>query len=287
MGDYSNHPIVQEENSCLRGKNDAMKTDARESIWSDLPDDAPVPRKVPSIVEIKRVIPKHCFQCSLLRSTSYIIKDLIIMALLYGTMRYLESQPFRILTLLYTPVYCFFQGTMMWAFFVIGHDCGHGSFSKYTLVNDIAGSFVHTVIMLPYYPWKMSHHHHHKNTNNLDEDEGFFPIRKRDTDGKGHPIYFLFGVGLYYFLLRGFKPRTKNHYNPFNPFFAVNFFKCVISLCLIGIWLGLLYLYVCHYGRWALFIHYGVPGESCYFLIKLIKLNFVTKDVYSTFGDWY
>ncbi len=69
----------------------------------------------------------------------------------------------------------------MWAIFVVGHDCGHGSFSKYHLVNDVIGTFLHSLLLVPYYPWKLSHRHHHKNTCNIDKDEIFYPIRQRDV----------------------------------------------------------------------------------------------------------
>ncbi len=38
------------------------------------------------------------------------------------------------------------------------------------------------MIMVPYYPWKISHHHHHKNTGNIDKDEIFYPVRQ--TEGE-------------------------------------------------------------------------------------------------------
>ena len=46
------------------------------------------------------------------------------------------------------PLYWFLQGTMMWAIFVLGHDCGHGSFSKSWILNDIMGNFLHSIILV-------------------------------------------------------------------------------------------------------------------------------------------
>ena len=71
----------------------------------------------------------------------------------------------------------FLQGTMFWALFVLGHDCGHGSFSTSSLINDLTGNLLHGFILVPYYPWKVSHRHHHKNTGNIDKDEIFYPVR--------------------------------------------------------------------------------------------------------------
>lgn len=47
-------------------------------------------------------------------------------------------------------------GTLYTSFFVLGHDCGHGSFSFYPLLNDIVGTILHTWILAPYYTWKVN-----------------------------------------------------------------------------------------------------------------------------------
>jgi omega-3 fatty acid desaturase (delta-15 desaturase) len=39
---------------------------------------------------------------------------------------------------------------------------------------------LNSTFQVPYYPWKLSHQHHHKNTGNIDKDEIFYPIRKKE-----------------------------------------------------------------------------------------------------------
>lgn len=62
------------------------------------------------------------------------------------------------------------SGFFMWGIFVVGHDCGHGTFSKNKLFNDIIGHICHASIMVPFYPWALSHRRHHMYHNHVDKD---------------------------------------------------------------------------------------------------------------------
>ena len=57
-----------------------------------------------------------------------------------------------------TPVLCL-------QFFVIGHDCGHRSFSKNKLVEDIVGTLAFMPLLYPFEPWRIKHNVHHTHTN--------------------------------------------------------------------------------------------------------------------------
>ncbi|KAK9868884.1 hypothetical protein WJX84_011427 [Apatococcus fuscideae] len=56
--------------------------------------------------------------------------------------------------------YWFAQGTMFWALFVVGHDCGHQSFSNNKTLNDFVGNLVHSFHPGPYTGWRISHRTH-------------------------------------------------------------------------------------------------------------------------------
>ncbi len=68
-------------------------------------------------------------------------------------------------------VYYSVQGTFFTSLFVIGHDCGHGSFSRHAWLNDVVGTVIHGLILAPYMMWKCTHRIHHKNNANFDRDE--------------------------------------------------------------------------------------------------------------------
>jgi len=76
------------------------------------------------------------------------------------------------------PLYWVAQGTMFWALFVVGHDCGHQSFSNNRDLNDLVGHFAHSSILVPYHGWRVSHRKHHGNHGHVENDESWHPTTK-------------------------------------------------------------------------------------------------------------
>lgn len=52
--------------------------------------------------------------------------------------------------------------------FIIQHDCGHGSFFKSRVANDLLGRALSLLTLTPYESWKRGHAAHHASTGNLD-----------------------------------------------------------------------------------------------------------------------
>jgi omega-6 fatty acid desaturase (delta-12 desaturase) len=50
-------------------------------------------------------------------------------------------------------------------FFVIGHDCGHRSFSENKLLEDVVGTLAFMPLVYPFEPWRIKHNQHHAQTN--------------------------------------------------------------------------------------------------------------------------
>jgi omega-3 fatty acid desaturase (delta-15 desaturase) len=134
------------------GHNTRIEGDENEQIDSTL--SSTLPHRLPTLSEIKIKLPAHCFRPTVRQSMTYVVKDIIYVALAFIVM-YQIQRIFNYGFLLF-PVYWYIQGTLYTLLFVLGHDCGHGSFSFYPLLNDIVGTILHTWILAPYYTWKVN-----------------------------------------------------------------------------------------------------------------------------------
>jgi omega-3 fatty acid desaturase (delta-15 desaturase) len=63
---------------------------------------------------------------------------------------------------------------------MIGHDCGHESFSDSQFWSDIAGHLAMAPIQTPYWPMAKSHRQHHNFTNHMEKDKGYFWTTEED-----------------------------------------------------------------------------------------------------------
>ncbi|KAK6773524.1 hypothetical protein RDI58_028762 [Solanum bulbocastanum] len=133
-----------------------------------------------TIGDIKKAIPPHCFQRSLLRSLFYLARDVIFVCIFY----YIAITYFRVLPSPYYyyylawSIYWIVQGCVCTGIWVIAHECGHHAFSHYPWLNDTVGFILHSVLLTPYFSWKYSHRRHHSNTNSLEHDENHVPKLK-------------------------------------------------------------------------------------------------------------
>src|SRR4051794_22714424 len=54
--------------------------------------------------------------------------------------------------------------------FILGHDCGHGSFSRRRWVNTVVGHLCMSPILTGFHNWRLSHNHHHSHAQLRNED---------------------------------------------------------------------------------------------------------------------
>ncbi|OUC14284.1 MAG: fatty acid desaturase [Alkalinema sp. CACIAM 70d] len=169
-----------------------------------------------TLADVRNAIPDECFRPSTWRSMAYFFWDLGVIAALCAAAATIDSWWFF-------PIFWLAQGTMFWALFVVGHDCGHGSFSKYKWLNNLIGHLAHSPILVPFHGWRISHRTHHSNTGNIETDESWYPI----TESKYNQMSFLEKLIRFYvpllaypiYLFRRSPGKKGSHFLPSSPLF--------------------------------------------------------------------
>lgn len=128
-----------------------------------------------TLSDIRAAIPEHCWKRDAVRSLGYLLKDVAIVGVL-------AAGAFAADSWFVWPLYWLAQSTMFWALFVVGHDCGHQSFSSKRWLNDLLGNITHSSILVPYHGWRISHRTHHSNHGHVENDESWHPTRKSIYD---------------------------------------------------------------------------------------------------------
>ncbi|XP_049363770.1 delta(12)-fatty-acid desaturase FAD2-like [Solanum verrucosum] len=187
-----------------------------------------------TVGDIKKAIPPHCFHRSLIRSSSYLVQDLVLVSVFY----YIATTYFHLLPSPYYylawPIYWIFQGCVCTGVWVIAHECGHQAFCDYQWINDTVGFIFHSALLTPYFSWKYSHRRHHSNTNSLEHDENHVPKVKTKlrwytklyvNNPLGRLLLIAFtltaGLPLYYAINIAGRPydRFASHYDPYSPIY--------------------------------------------------------------------
>ncbi|XP_073269899.1 delta(12)-acyl-lipid-desaturase-like [Primulina huaijiensis] len=186
-----------------------------------------------TVGDLKKAIPPHCFQRSLVHSFSYVVFDLLFVCLFY----YIATSYFHLLpsSLRYVawPVYWIVQGCVSTGVWVIAHECGHHAFSDYQWVDDTVGLVLHSALMVPYFSWKYSHRRHHSNTGSMERDEVFVPKPKsklgwyskylNNPPGRVATLFFTLTLGWPLYLAFNVSGRPYSsfacHYNPYGPIY--------------------------------------------------------------------
>ncbi|KAF5828427.1 chloroplast w6 desaturase [Dunaliella salina] len=131
------------------------------SIGKELPDDV-------TLSKIIKSMPPEVFEID--HSKSW--RAVLISVCSFAASLYLISiSPWYLL-----PFAWALSGTAFTGWFVIGHDCGHRSFHKNNLVEDIVGTLMLAPLIYPFEPWRIKHNHHHAHTNKLVEDTAWHPM---------------------------------------------------------------------------------------------------------------
>ncbi|MEL6775931.1 MAG: fatty acid desaturase [Cyanobacteria bacterium J06597_16] len=235
-----------------------------------------------TLKDLKEAIPDYCFQPSAGRSLAYFFLDIGIVSGLYALAASLNSW-------LFFPLFWVAQGTMFWALFVVGHDCGHGSFSRYKWLNNLIGHITHSFILVPYHGWRISHRTHHANTGNLDTDESWYPMDQATYEKMDAPakvmrfVLFLFAYPVYLFM-RSPGRAKGSHFMPSSPLFRPNEkWDVIVSTICWSLMVTGLVVFGFVAGPLALFNYYIMP-----YVVFVVWLDLVTY-LHHTEADipWY
>jgi acyl-lipid omega-6 desaturase (Delta-12 desaturase) len=168
-----------------------------------------------TLKQVVQSIPKAYFQKDPRKAWTGVVLSVAAVAVGYGA---IALSPWFLL-----PLTWFLTGTALTGFFVVGHDCGHRSFSNRRWVNNWLGHIMMLPLIYPFHSWRLLHDIHHRNTNNLDIDNAWTPWRKEEF-AEANPVlkvvyrgmrgwfWWLASVAhwaVLHFDLRNFEPRDR------------------------------------------------------------------------------
>jgi omega-6 fatty acid desaturase (delta-12 desaturase) len=139
-----------------------------KSIGKELPNGV-------SLTDIVRTMPPEVFEINEWRAWSAVLISVVSMS---AALYLISISPWYLLPLAWA-----FAGTAFTGWFVVGHDCGHRSFSKNKLVEDIVGTLMFAPLIYPFEPWRIKHNVHHAHTNKLVEDTAWHPVVEEKMEG--------------------------------------------------------------------------------------------------------
>lgn len=215
--------------------------------------------------ELRDLIPAKYFEISEARSWGTLIRLLICLSIVL----FLETKAdsFLALTLLW-----FFHGQILVGFFVLGHDCGHHSFSNSRLINQFVGLISLAPLGNGYFTWQRTHNTHHAKTQlkGVDIDWSSWLVAKRKITWSEpvRKIGYILPFGVFWFVFvnairRGFEKST----------FKEKFSNLVMWLSIIGLY-AVLYK---NFGLWGLLKFHVVPATIAmftgYFLLTIQHAN--------------
>ncbi|KAJ4836308.1 hypothetical protein Tsubulata_024539 [Turnera subulata] len=217
------------------GANDVYVLSSSDKIGEEKSQQKRVPCEKPpfTLATLKKAIPAHCFQRSLLRSFSYLFCNLAAFCtLFYLAKTYIPMlpSPFNYVA---WPLYWIIQGAFMTGLWVLCHELGHNAFSEYVWVDNILGFIIHSALMTPFFSWKYSHRRHHSNTGSVTYDEVYPPPLKDSIPWYAkymdNPVctviglvFLLFTAFPLYLLVNAYSrkyDRFANHFDPYSPIF--------------------------------------------------------------------
>ncbi len=195
--------------------------------------------------QIKEAIPEHCFKRNFFTSMHHVCVDLVTIAIFFilGTFITHPMVPNWARFILW-PIYWYAQGAAFTGIWVMAHEAGHQAFSESEFANNTMGSILHSLLLVPYHSWRITHRNHHSNTGSCDNDEVFVPFTKSDWGNemlREAPIAQAWGIFLMlvvgwpgYLLINATGPpkyrgKPANHFDPNAVFFKKDEYWLIVQ----------------------------------------------------------
>jgi len=127
------------------------------------------PQQPRSLVELKQAARRFAAHCAAYKGADtgkavlQIISTAIPFIATLSVMFYMVERSYALTLLLSLPA-----AGLLIRFFIIQHDCGHGSFFPSRLANDTLGRTLSILTVAPYGLWRRSHAQHHASSGNLE-----------------------------------------------------------------------------------------------------------------------
>jgi len=151
------------------------------AILSKTPNCLPLQPPPFTLKDIRDSIPPECFKRSLFWSFFHLSCDLLIVSFLLFSSSCIDSSGIPTWTkICLWSIYFFAQGTAMTGVWVLAHECGHQAFSESEFINNSVGWALHSLLLVPYHSWRITHGKHHNNTGSCENDEVFAPPTRSD-----------------------------------------------------------------------------------------------------------
>lgn len=247
-----------------------------------------------TIKQLRDVVPAHCFERSLARSSFHLAVDLALITAMAAAIHAVDGRSglHPVVRAAAWAAYWWFQGAVMTGVWVLAHECGHQSFSPSRAVNNAVGLVLHSALLVPYHSWRITHGNHHKNTNHMDRDQVFVPHTESqffaDTANAASPpaggssspfgealseapiselggIFIMLLLGWPSYLLvniasQAYPGRWVNHFNPSSPLFEPkNRTDVVVSDVGLLVVLGALGMAIRSWGFFDVARYYLIP----------------------------
>ncbi|GMF00357.1 unnamed protein product [Ambrosiozyma monospora] len=224
-----------------------------------------------SIKDILSVIPKECYERSLIYGFYYVFRDILVCGVfMYIANNFIPLIPNIFLRGTAWVAYAITLSLPYTGIWILAHECGHQAFSDYGWINDTVGWVLHSYLLVPYFSWKYSHGKHHKSNGNLEKDTVYVPKTKEQfkknnnvmslseltSDSPISTLYYLFlqqFAGWWTYLLTNVtgqefpdvRPLVTSHFNPSSPIFEKRDYWFIV-LSDIGILTQLVVIYNCY-----------------------------------------